>query len=445
MKIGIVKEIKECEYRVAAVPSAVTELTRRGHQVYVEQGAGVGSGYSDADYQAAGAEIFTDAADVWNQVDMIYKVKEIFPEEFQYLREDLIVFTYIHSNAHKEQTEALMSSGCTSIAYEDISDDRGQWPLLSPMSELAGKGGFLAALHFAQATNGGAGKLLANVCGAEAPVVSIIGCGHSGLGACELASAFGNRVNMLDVNYEAMLAAKEFMPNNVAFLFSNRENLVKCLKESDVIINCILWPKTRKDHLINREDLRMMKKGAMIIDVACDDEGAVETCRSTSHTDPIYYEEGILHYCVDNIPSAFAQTASTTLCNATLPFAMAIANKGVTQALKDDKHLRRGLTTYAGKLTLLETAEKLNLPYTEAMEALKINEISVRTKRTKAWCQHHACHCFRNLGLQLFVSKVCSPADRGNYFYVRAYIYRGHHAADSNRFHGICQKEEGSC
>ena len=239
------------------------------------------------------------------------------------------------------------------------------------MSELAGKGGFLAALHFAQATNGGAGKLLANVCGAEAPVVSIIGCGHSGLGACELASAFGNRVNMLDVNYEAMLAAKEFMPNNVAFLFSNRENLVKCLKESDVIINCILWPKTRKDHLINREDLRMMKKGAMIIDVACDDEGAVETCRSTSHTDPIYYEEGILHYCVDNIPSAFAQTASTTLCNATLPFAMAIANKGVTQALKDDKHLRRGLTTYAGKLTLLETAEKLSLPYTEALEALR--------------------------------------------------------------------------
>lgn len=371
MKIGIVKEIKECEYRVAAVPSAVTELTRRGHQVYVEQGAGVGSGYSDADYQAAGAEIFADAADVWNQVDMIYKVKEIFSEEFQYLREDLIVFTYIHSNAHKEQTEALMSSGCTSIAYEDISDDRGQWPLLSPMSELAGKGGFLAALHFAQATNGGAGKLLANVCGAEAPVVSIIGCGHSGFGACELASAFGNRVNMLDINYEAMLAAKEVMPNNVAFLFSNRENLVKCLKESDVIINCILWPKTRKDHLINREDLRMMKKGAMIIDVACDDEGAVETCRSTSHTDPIYYEEGILHYCVDNIPSAFAQTASTTLCNATLPFAMAIANKGVTQALKDDKHLRRGLTTYAGKLTLLETAEKLNIPYTDAMEALK--------------------------------------------------------------------------
>ena len=176
MKIGIVKEIKECEYRVAAVPSAVTELTRRGHQVYVEQGAGVGSGYSDADYQAAGAEIFADAADVWNQVDMIYKVKEIFPAEFQYLREDLLVLTYIHAKAHEVQNEALMSRGCTSIAYDDNYDHGGQWPLLSAMRELAGTGGFLAALHFAQATNGGAGKLLANVCGAEAPVVSSIGC-----------------------------------------------------------------------------------------------------------------------------------------------------------------------------------------------------------------------------------------------------------------------------
>lgn len=371
MKIGIMKEIKECEYRVACIPSGVTELVRRGHEVIVEHDAGKGSGYSDEDYAAAGARVEMKAGDVWKQSDMIYKVKEIFPEEFQYLRDDMIVFTYIHSNAHRDQTEALMASGCTSIAYEDISDDRGQWPLLSPMSELAGKGGFLAALHFAQSINGGSGKLLANVCGAPAPVVTIIGCGHSGMGACELAAAFGNRVNMLDVNYEAMLEAKERMPNNVAFLFSNRENLEKCLRESDVVINCILWPKTRKDHLINREDLKLMKPGAMIIDVACDDEGAVETCRSTNHKEPVYYEEGILHYCVDNIPSAFAQTASTTLSNATLPFAMAVANKGVKQALKDDKHLRRGLTTYDGKLTLLETAEKLSIPFTSPDELIK--------------------------------------------------------------------------
>ncbi len=371
MKIGVAKEIKAYEYRVAAVPTAVTELTRRGHEVFVEHDAGKGSGYSDEDYEKAGAKICMKAEDVWNNSDLIYKVKEIFPEEYKYLRDDLIVFTYIHSNAHRDQTEALMKSGCTSIAYEDISDDKGEWPLLSPMSELAGKGGFLAALNFAQTIHGGNGKLLANVCGVETPTITIIGCGHSGMGACELAAAFGNRVNMLDINYDAMLKAKEIMPDNVAFMFSNRDNLLKCLKESDVIINCILWPKTRKDHLIYREDLKLMKPGAMIIDVACDDEGAVETCRSTNHQDPVYYEEGIMHYCVDNIPSAFAQTASVTLSNATLPFAMAIANKGVKQALKDDKHLRRGLTTYGGKLTLQETAEKLDIPFTSPDDLVK--------------------------------------------------------------------------
>ena len=185
MKIGIVKEIKPSEYRVAATPAAVVEMVRKGHEVYVEHDAGVGSGFTDEMYETAGAKIVNEAEKVWTTVDLIYKVKEIFPEEFKYLREDLIVFTYIHSNAHLEQTKALMESKCTSIAYEDISDDRGQWPLLSPMSELAGKGGFLAALHFSQTINGGSGKLLANVCGVAAPVVTIIGCGHSGLGACE--------------------------------------------------------------------------------------------------------------------------------------------------------------------------------------------------------------------------------------------------------------------
>ena len=364
MKIGIVKEIKPCEYRVAATPAAVREFVRKGHEVIVQHDAGIGSGFTDEAYQNVGAKIEIDVENVWTQVDMIYKVKEIFPEEFKYLREDLIIFTYIHSNAHLEQTKALMNSKCTSIAYEDISDDKGQWPLLSPMSELAGKGGFLAALHFSQTLNGGSGKLLANVCGVTTPVVSIIGCGHSGLGACELASKFGNKVNVLDINYEAMLAAKEHFPANVNFMFSNRENIVECLKSSDIIINCILWPKTRKDHL--------MKQGAMIVDVACDEGGAVETCRDTSHDDPIFYVDDIMHYCVDNIPSAFGQTASTTLCNATLPFALAIADKGVKKALVDDKHLRRGLTTYEGKLTLLETAEKLSLPYTDADKLLNV-------------------------------------------------------------------------
>jgi len=370
MRIGVIKEIKESEYRVAATPESVSELVRKGNEVMVQKGAGVGSGFSDDEYSHAGALIGNDADEVWKFATMIYKVKEIFPEEYHYLRDDMIVFTYIHSNAHIDQTRALIKSGCTSIAYEDVSDDRGEWPLLSPMSELAGKGGFLAALYFSQTINGGCGNLLANVCGVKAPVVTIIGCGHSGKGACELASAFGNTVNVLDINYNAMMEAKKMFSNNVNFMFSTRNNILECLKVSDVIINCILWPKTRKDHLIYKEDLKMMKQGAMIIDVACDDNGAVETCKSTSHKDPIFYVEGIMHYCVDNIPSAFAKTASITLSNATIPFALEISDKGITQALIDNKHLRRGLTTYKGKLTMLETAEKLGMEFTDAMELL---------------------------------------------------------------------------
>ena len=359
MKIGVVKELKDNEYRVGCIPTAVAELVARGNEVIIETQAGVGSGFSDEDYQAAGAKVVKTAEEVWTNVDMIYKVKEIFPEEFKYLRDDIIIFTYIHSNAHPEQTDALLNSHCTSIAYEDVDDDNGKFPLLVPMSELAGRGGFLAALHFQQTIFGGPGKLLCNVAGDKAPVITVLGCGVSGTAICEMANAWGCKVNMFDVNYNRMLELKERFPN-VNFIFSNRQNLQSVLPETDVIFNCILWPKDRKDHVLYKDDLKLMHKGAMVVDVACDDNGAVETCQSTTHADPIYYAEGIMHYAVDNIPAAFAQTASTTLCNATLPHAIAMATKGVEKALKDNKHLRRGLTTYDGKLYLLETAKKQN-------------------------------------------------------------------------------------
>ncbi|MCQ2554589.1 MAG: alanine dehydrogenase [Clostridia bacterium] len=370
MKIGVVKELKDNEYRVGAIPTGVAELVARGNEVIVETKAGVGSGFSDEDYEKAGAKVVATAEEVWTNVDMIYKVKEIFPEEFKYLRDDIIIFTYIHSNAHPEQTDALLDSHCTSIAYEDIDDDNGKFPLLAPMSELAGRGGFLAALHFQQTMFGGPGKLLCNVAGAPAPVITMLGCGVIGTAICEMASAWGCKVNMLDVNYATMLKLKERFPS-ANFIFSNRTNLQKVLPETDVVFNGILWPKDRKDHVLYREDLKLMKPGAMIVDVACDDNGAVETCRSTTHADPIYFEEGIMHYAVDNIPAAFAQTASTTLCMATLPHAIAIAKKGVKQALKDDKHLRRGLTSFDGKLCLLETALKQNRVFTDPNELVK--------------------------------------------------------------------------
>lgn len=370
MIIGVPKENKHNEFRVAAIPSAVSALTQKGHTVYVEYGAGVGSGFLDQAYIDAGAQM-TEKKQVYEKADFLYKVKEIEPSEYKMLSKGQIIFTYLHSNAHFEMTKELLDRGVIGIAYEDVDDDNLEFPLLSPMSVLAGKGGFLAALYFSQSVHGGSGLLLSQITGVSTPRICIIGCGCSGVGAAELAASFGNKVTMLDVSYRAMEKAKVKLPVNVEFLYSNRENLEICLKETDVILNCILWNKTRKDHLINRKDLRMMKTSAIIIDVACDDAGAIETCRSTTHDDPIYYEESIMHYCVDNIPSGFSRTASIMLSAATLPYALSIANNGVEAALMKDEHLRRGLTFYYGHLTLKETADKYNLAYKDSEEAIK--------------------------------------------------------------------------
>ncbi|MFR7892875.1 MAG: alanine dehydrogenase [Dysosmobacter sp.] len=355
MVIGVLKEIKGNEYRVAAVPATVHEIVRHGHTVYVETGAGVASGFSDAQYEAAGA-IIADTNTVWEKADLYYKVKELFPQEFKWMNKDKILFTYIHSNAHPDETDTLLNSHVSAVAYEDVQDEEGKFPLLRPMSELAGKGGFLAALHFAQSVNGGPGKLLANVTGVETPIITMLGCGVVGTGAAELVAAFGNEVRILDVNMNTMLAAKKTSPANITYMISNRSNLEKCLRESDVIINGILWAKDRKDHIVYREDLKLMKPGAMIVDVACDENGAIETCRDTTHDDPIYFVDGVMHYCVDNIPSAFSQTASVTLANATLPYLLQMADKGFKKAMEDNRLLRLGMTCYDGKLTLKETA-----------------------------------------------------------------------------------------
>ena len=369
MIIGIPKEIKANEFRVSATPSAVAALVRRGHTVLFEHDCGIGSGFTDEEYTAAGGKL-TEREALYRGSDMIYKVKEINPKEYDLLHEGQIVFTYLHTNSHPDMAQELLNRKITGVAYEDVDDDDGTFPMLAPMSVLAGKGGFLAALYFAQSVHGGNGLLLNRIPGVPTPDVTIIGCGNSGMGAAELAAAFGNRVTMLDVNWKAMERAKDKLPANVEFLHSDRENLVTCLKRTDVLINCILWNKTRKDHLVNREDLKLMKRGALIIDVACDDAGAIETCRSTTHDDPIYFEEGILHYAVDNIPSGFSRTASQTLSAATLPLAIAIADKGVKEALLGNAHYLKGLTCYKGMLTLKETAVKHNMPYTDPREAL---------------------------------------------------------------------------
>ena len=371
MRIGIPKEIKENEYRVAATPTTVREIVQHNHTVYIETGAGLGSGFSDEEYRAAGA-IVAERDTVWEKAELIYKVKELFPQEFHWMGKDKILMTYIHSNAHPDETDVLLRSGVSAIAYKDIQDENGKFPLLSPMSELAGKGGFLAALHFAQSVNGGPGKLLANVCGMPAPIITILGCGFVGLGAAELAAAFGNEVRILDINMNTMLEAKKHLPNNVSFLLSNRANLEQCLKETDVLINGIQWAKERTDHIVYRKDLKLMKKGALLIDVACDDAGAIETCRSTTHDNPVFFEEGIMHYCVDNIPSAFSQTSSVRIATATLPYLLEVADHGFKKAMEENPLLRCGMTCYDGKLTLKETALKQKRTWTDPNELVKV-------------------------------------------------------------------------
>lgn len=368
MIIGVLKEVKPNEYRVAAVPDTVRELVGRGHQVYVEHDAGKIAGSSDADYEAAGA-IISDADTIYTKAELFYKVKELFPHEFKYMKKDKILVTYIHSNAHPEETECLLESKCAAFAYEDFRDANGGFPLLKPMSQIAGRGGFMAAMHFKQAVHGGNGQMLCNIPGIDTPVITIIGAGNSGMGAALFASGLGNEVRMIDNSLKAMEAAKLALPPNVTFLMSNRANFVKCIKESDVIINCIMWDRTKNEPLVSKEDLKMMKPGAMIVDVACDEPGAIETCKSTTHTDPTFVVDGIMHYCVDNIPSAFAKTASEMLAFATLPIVLEIADKGVKKALKDNKFMMRtGLTCYDGKLTLAETAIKQNRPLTDVNE-----------------------------------------------------------------------------
>lgn len=374
MIVGISKEIKNNEYRVACTPNGVKEFVKRGHNVLIEKGAGEGSGFSDEDYKNQGAEIVETAEELYKRSELIYKVKEIFPEEYKYLREGLIVFTYIHSNAHRDQTDAFLNSKAIGIAYEDVDDQNGEFPLLKPMSEIAGKGGFIAALNFCQSIHGGSGLLLARVHGVRTPEITIIGAGNAGLGAAELASSFGNKVTILDIDTNKLELAKNILPPNVELLYSDEQNLINCLKRTDVLMNCILWPKWRTDHLVTREMLKLMKPKALIVDVSCDDNGAIETSKSTSHDDPIYVVDGITHYVVDNIPAAFPQTSTYSLCNATLPYALQIADKGVKKALIDNKYLRRGLTTWDGQLTLEETGKKQNRPYTTPEKVLGIEK-----------------------------------------------------------------------
>jgi alanine dehydrogenase len=374
MLIGLPKEIKNHEYRVGLVPFAVRELTHHGHGVVVETNAGAGIGVSDDDYRAAGAEIAGGAAEVFAKADMVVKVKEPQASEIAMLREGQVLFTYLHLAPDPRQTKGLVDSGCIAIAYETVTSPRGGLPLLAPMSEVAGRMAPQAGAHCLEKAQGGRGVLLGGVPGVAPGRVTIIGGGVSGTNAARIAIGMGAEVTILERNLDRIAQLDDmFRGTGLKTLYSTVDALETMVVESDLVIGAVLVPGAAAPKLINREMLRAMPDGAVVVDIAIDQGGCLETSRPTTHADPTYVEEGVVHYCVANMPGGVARTSTFALNNATLPFTVALADKGYRLALAHDPNLRQGLNVHQGKITYKAVAENLGYDYTAPEEVLGIS------------------------------------------------------------------------
>lgn len=361
MKIGVPKEIKTNEYRVALVPSGVASLVAAGHSVCVESGAGAGSGFSDEQYQNAGAHIVTDADALWAGAELIVKVKEPIRTEWQRLRAGQIVFTYFHFAADRELTLAHIDSGAICIAYETVAHTSGELPLLTPMSEVAGRMAVQEGAKYLEKRYGGRGILLGGVPGVASAHVLVLGGGVVGSNAARMASGLGARVTIMDVSLERLRHLSETLP--VQTLFSNQHNLLEQIATADLIIGGVLIPGAAAPKLIRRDDLKLMQKGAVIVDVAVDQGGCIETTHPTTHEDPIYVIDGVIHYAVANMPGGVPRTSTLALTNATLPYLLQLANKGWQQALRDNLSLRPGLNIAEGQVTFRAVANTFGLSY----------------------------------------------------------------------------------
>jgi alanine dehydrogenase len=370
MKIGCVKEIKKHEYRVGMTPACVAAYVQRGHQVYIQNGAGEGAGFSDDEYRAAGAQLLTKAEDIYGSCEMIIKVKEPQPSEYPLLREGQILFTYLHLAADEEQTRALLKNKVTGIAYETIRLDDGSLPCLAPMSEIAGRLSVQEGAKYLERPFGGRGILLGGVPGVQRGKVAILGGGVVGTNAAKIALGMGAEVTLLDVRSSRLAYIDDVFHGAVSTLYSTEANIRKVIAESDLVIGAVLIPGARAPKLIRREHLSLMKKRSVIVDVAVDQGGCVETTRPTTHDNPVYEVDGIVHYCVANMPGAVALTSTLALTSTTLPFGLEIAEKGPEQACRDNGAIRRGLNTYKGQLTCKEVAMAFNLPWTQAEQVL---------------------------------------------------------------------------
>src|SRR5476649_331573 len=364
MKIGIPKEIKTNENRVSVVPAGAEALVSAGHTVIVETGAGLGSGFSDARYQAAGAQIAQDADAVWAAADLIVKVKEPIEPEWKRIKPGQIIFTYFHFAANEQLTRAHIASGAVCIAYETVELPSRELPLLTPMSEVAGRMAVQEGAKYLEKLYGGRGVLLGGVPGVAPGKVVILGGGIVGINAAKMAAGLGAKVTVLDLSLERLRYLSDVMPANVTLIYSNRHNILEQISTADLVVGAVLIHGAVAPRLIRREDLKTMQPGAVIVDVAIDQGGCVETIKATTHENPTYVVDGIIHYGVANMPGGVPRTSTLALTNATFPYAKDLAKKGWKQALKENAALKKGLNIVDGKVTYPAVAEAFALPYT---------------------------------------------------------------------------------
>src|SRR3954464_467914 len=372
MRIGVPKEIKNHEYRVGMTPAAVRELTTRGHEVFVETKAGDGIDLGDEKYERVGARILPNADEVFAGADMIVKVKEPQPVEIKRLRPGQTLFTYLHLAPDPEQTKGLMESGAICIAYETVTDARGGLPLLAPMSEVAGRMSVQVGAHCLEKEQGGKGVLLGGVPGVKAAKVVIIGGGVSGTNAARMAMGMEAYVTVIDKSLHRLYELDLQFGSQLHTLFSTVENIENEVLEADLVIGAVLVPGAAAPKLVTHDMVRRMRPGSVIVDIAIDQGGCFETSRPTTHSAPTYVEDGVVHYCVTNMPGAVPRTSTFALTNATLPFIIALAEKGWRRALADDPHLMHGLNVHAGKVTYEAVAQDLNLPFAPAEMLLAV-------------------------------------------------------------------------
>lgn len=362
MRIGVPKEVKVHEYRVGLVPASVRELVREGHQVLVQTGAGAAIGFPDEAYRAAGATIAPDAATVFAEAELVVKVKEPQPQEWRQLRPGQLLFTYLHLAPDPEQTRGLMESGCTAIAYETVTDPQGGLPLLAPMSEVAGRMAVQVGARCLEKEAGGAGILLSGVPGVPGARVAVIGGGVVGSNAARIAVGMRARVAVLDKSLRVLDALDREFGGHVATVYATAESIEQMVLKADLVIGAVLVPGAAAPKLVTREMVQKMRPGSVLVDVAIDQGGCFETSRPTTHAEPTYVVDGVVHYCVTNMPGAVARTSAVALNNATLPFILQLAEKGFPRALRENPHLARGLNIHAGRVTYPAVAEALGLP-----------------------------------------------------------------------------------